>query len=164
MILAALSVLLLKLLLSLSTAYAPVASKIERDYYLTTLGKLYGAEKIAESVAKYEGEVERIGSFNVAERLWSNNKSSDLEAVHQGLLAERAKGLEEAPDVEAKATTSAIQVWLVINVVVYGLLVLIWHGLRKICRKWSAKVKQYSNDQSEGQRSSRSKAGWSGRV
>ena len=151
-------------LLDISKGYAPVASNIERKYYLTTLGELFDREKIGESVSKYKNEVEEKGSFKVAERLWALNANTDLEVVHKRLLIERREGLEKAPSIEAKATSSAIMAWLVISTLFYGLSVLVWRVLLKVYRNWPIESKQSGIKPGKNQHPDRSKAGWSGRV
>ena len=166
LIYAVLSIFLLIQLLSLSTAYAPVAVNIEKTYYLATLGELYGSEKIAESVFKYRNEVEEKGSFQLAERLWALNKNSDLEVIHKRLLIERSEGLKKAPSVEAKARNESIGAWLVINIILYGLIVFVWLILHKIYRSRSIKSKRLAEKTrpSPSTRPNRSLSGWRGKM
>ena len=145
-------------------AYAPVGSNIERKYYLTTLGELYGSDKVPESVAKYRSEVDAVGSFQVAEELWSLNKNAELEVVHRKLLAERIQSLEKAPSIEAKVTSNAIKSWLVVTLIVYAFLVLFWRGARKVYRNWWGYSEGDSGARSKNSGPNRSKAGWGGRL
>ena len=105
-----------------------------------------------------------MGSFQVSEKLWSLNKKTELEVVHQKILAERNKGLKEAPGIEAKATSNAIKSWFVVTIVLYGLFLLVLRGVLKIYSNWSFKVNRSNEIRSESQGSTRSNTGWSGRM
>lgn len=146
--------------MDLSTAYAPTTANIERKYYLSTLGELYGSGKIGEGVDKNRNEVEEKGSFHVAERLWALNKNPDFEVIHKRLLLERSEGLKKAPSIEAEARNESIKEWLAINIVLYGLSVLVWRSLLRIYKRWSIN----SERPAERTSPSRSKSGWSGRM
>jgi len=162
LIYAVLSIFLLTQLLGLSTAYAPVAVNIERTYYLSTLGELYGSGKIGEGVFKNRNEVQEKGSFHVAERLWALNKDAGLEVIHKRLLLERSEGLKKAPSIEAKARNESIGAWLVINIILYGLSVLVWRTLLRIYRGRSIKSEVPAKKTNPSP--NRSKAGWSGKM
>ncbi len=146
----------------MSTAYAPVAGNLERKYYLSTLSELYGSENIGKSVYKNSKDVEKYGSFHVAEKLWSLNKNDDLEVIHKRLLLERNEGLKKAPSIEVKARNESIKAWLLINIILYSLSVLVWNILLSIYRKWSKKSKRPAEIIKPSP--NRSNSGWSGRM